>query len=272
MPSRTRRQVAGEIVPASVSSHHELTVNLNGPEPRIWRSLSVPSDYTLADLHDVLQLAMGWTNSHLHQFRAGTVRYCPPDPEDELATSFPTLDSATAHLFEELALPGSSLVYEYDFGDSWEHGISAEAIRPATREDDPPRCLAGARASPPEDCGGWPGYENFLRAIRDPDDPEHDDTLRWCGGWFDPEAFDLEGTNRLLATYAVRRRAWLRGPVPKDTAGRRYQDQRIDLLARILSARDRRREKERRTNVRKHSRGWVLTDPPSTSGASHKAR
>ncbi len=167
--------------------------------PEVWRQVEVPSDYALADLHDVLQLAMGWTNSHLHQFHVGSVRYSPPNPEDEFYDTTPPLDTAGVRLFEALPQPRRQLVYEYDFGDGWEHSVQVEAIKPARPADDVPRCLSGAGACPPEDCGGASGYGDFVKAIRDPKHPEHDGMLDWCGGTFDPAAFDLGEVNEFLA-------------------------------------------------------------------------
>lgn len=250
VPPNVRSHPPNRLKAPAARSVHALKVTLKGVEPWIWRRLTVPSDYSLADLHDVLQLAMGWTNSHLHQFLAGGFRYCPPDPEDELAEDVPTDDSASIRLYEVLRIPGARLVYEYDFGDSWEHDLEVETIRPAAKGEATPSCAAGERACPPEDCGGYSGYEDFLRAIQDPINPEHEEMLSWCGGSFDAEAFDRRRVNQLLDTYAARRRAWLRGPLPRDTTSGRYKEERIDLLARILEARDRESERQRRTALK----------------------
>jgi hypothetical protein len=85
---------------------------------------------------------------------------------------------------------GVTLPYEYDFGDGWKHSVTLEAI--VARQDGRkyPVCVAGARACPPEDCGGPPGYDNLLAAIRDPDHEDHESVLEWLGGRFDPERFD----------------------------------------------------------------------------------
>lgn len=90
-------------------------------------------------------------------------------------------------------------VYEYDFGDSWDHDILVEKIIQPEEELLHPVCLKGKRARPPEDCGGAPGYYMFLEAIRDPKHPEHEDMLEWAGGKFDPEKFDIDEINRRLS-------------------------------------------------------------------------
>lgn len=140
-------------------------------EPEIWRRLLVPGGVRLDRLHEIFQAAMGWKNSHLHEFRAGDTRYREPDPEFDEGD---VRDERSVRLFEVALSVNDSFLYEYDFGDSWEHVVVAEKI--LTSEDSPaglPVCLAGARSCPPEDCGGVPGYESFLEAIRDATHEKH---------------------------------------------------------------------------------------------------
>jgi hypothetical protein len=103
-------------------------------------------------------------------------------------------------LQQVLAKPGRKIVYEYDFGDGWEHAIVLEKVLSIDSKTRYPRCLDGARACPPEDCGGVPGYADFLEAIRDPDHEEHEQMRDWIGGEFDPEEFHLDLVNRELRT------------------------------------------------------------------------
>lgn len=172
----------------------ELMVTLRDVEPRIWRRLRVRANITLPAFHDVLQRVMGWTDSHLHLFRAGGIEYGVRD--DEL----PQIRSEKSVRLGTLLLkPGDRLVYEYDFGDSWEHDI--ELLRVLPPDPGPgkyPFVLEGARACPPEDCGGVPGYEDLLRVLADRRDPEHKNTQRWVGGAFDPEAFEASAINGLF--------------------------------------------------------------------------
>ncbi len=188
--SKARRATVG------TGSPYQLKISLLEIEPEIWRRLLVPRGVRLDRLHEILQVAMGWTNSHLHEFRVGDTRYGEPDPEfDERDVR----DERNVRLFEVAPGVNDSFLYEYDFGDSWEHLVVVEKI--LTRPEgagDLPVCLAGARACPPEDCGGVPGYESFLQAIGDPTHEEHQAMLTWVGGSFDPEAFDLKSVNRLL--------------------------------------------------------------------------
>ena len=174
----------------------QLKMSLVEIEPEIWRRLVVPRGVRLDRLHEIFQVAMGWTNSHLHEFRAGDTRYGEPDPEYDEGD---VRDERSVRLFEVAPGVNDSFLYQYDFGDSWEHRVVVEKIlTPEESPPDLPVCLAGARACPPEDCGGVPGYEGFLEAIRDPTHEEHQAMLAWVGGKFDAEAFDLGKVNRRL--------------------------------------------------------------------------
>jgi hypothetical protein len=156
--------------------------------------LLVSGDVTLLELHRIIQMAMGWTNSHLHQFIIDDEYYSIPS-EDNWE---PVIDESKYLLAEIASVEGRRFVYEYDFGDSWEHEILVEKILPADPSETYPRCLKGKRACPPEDVGGVWGYDDFLEAIRNPAHEEHESYLEWVGGDFDPEDFDLEKTNEML--------------------------------------------------------------------------
>ncbi len=174
---------------------HQLKVTLYDSKPPIWRRVQVPSDITLSKLHTILQVVMGWTDSHLHQFIVGTTYYGIPDPDSDRDVK----SEPRAKLNQIAPQENAKFTYEYDFGDDWLHDIVVEKILPAVEGRHYPVCLKGKRACPPEDCGGVWGYASFLEAIRDPSHPEHDDMLEWAGGDFDPEAFDVETVNRQLA-------------------------------------------------------------------------
>ncbi len=128
---------------------YQLKVTLEHIRPPIWRRIEVPSNLPLPELHLVLQAAMGWTNSHLHQFRVGKAYYGDPDIDEfgELNLK----DESKLRLTKLLSKPKQKMVYEYDFGDGWEHEIVLEKILPAGPAIHYPRCLGGARACPPED-------------------------------------------------------------------------------------------------------------------------
>jgi len=173
---------------------YQLKITLKESRPPIWRRFQVRSDVTLAKLHRIIQEVMGWFDGHLHQFIVGRIYYGVPDPDDLSETR----DERKVRLDQILSVPGRKIVYEYDFGDGWEHEIVLEKILSPDPKTRYPRCLDGARACPPEDCGGIYGYADFLEAIRNPEHEEHEEMLEWIGGEFDPEEFDLEAVNQSL--------------------------------------------------------------------------
>lgn len=149
---------------------------------------------TLADLDRIIQAAMGWTNSHLHQFNIEGQVYGVLD--DEWVDEFPSLPDDEFTLDAVLGKEVKSFTYEYDFGDSWQHEVEVKMVMIADEMlNSWPMCLAGANACPPEDVGGLGGYEEFLEAIQDPLHEEHESMRRWCGGPFDPKGF-VNSANR----------------------------------------------------------------------------
>jgi len=178
----------------SPAAIYTLRIELQHIEPLIWRRVHVATDISLPKLHNVLQVVMGWTDSHLHSFRIGNHAYT--NTED-----FEDLNMLPAKGHKLGALLGSTLrefEYEYDFGDSWEHRIIVEASSKPVVDWPYPLCVAGERACPPEDVGGVPGYQDFLRAIAEPNHEEHESMLVWIGGAYDPEGFDINCVNREL--------------------------------------------------------------------------
>ncbi|RRR70870.1 MAG: plasmid pRiA4b ORF-3 family protein [Candidatus Viridilinea halotolerans] len=173
---------------------YQLKITLKGSKPPIWRRVEVAEDITLDTLHRIIQAAMGWTDSHLHAFTANGISYGVPDMDDFMDTQ----DESASRLHTIISTPKQHLLYEYDFGDSWEHHVVLEKILAPEVGTHYPRCTAGKRACPPEDCGGIWGYANFLQAIADPEHPEHEEMLDWVGEAFDPEYFDLADANTML--------------------------------------------------------------------------
>ena len=171
-------------------SIYQLKITLVGSKPPIWRRLLVPGSVTLETLHDIIQVAMGWTESHLHQFIVGDVYYSNPGFELDHAK-----DEDEFKLNQIAPREKKSFVYEYDFGDGWEHRVVVEKILPPEEGQSYPVCLKGKRACPPEDCGGIWGYAEFLEAISDPEHESHEEMLDWIGGDFDPEEFDPAAAN-----------------------------------------------------------------------------
>ncbi|MGH3346530.1 MAG: plasmid pRiA4b ORF-3 family protein [Nocardioides sp.] len=181
-------------------------LDLHGAKPPVWRRLELAGDLTLPRVHDVIQAAMGWTNSHLHRFRTGHDHRSP-----YFVTSF-DLDEGDDGTLEDdvrldqlLAEKGDELWYEYDFGDGWDHKLVVEAM-----VEEPPsmaRCTGGRMACPPEDCGGIGGYEELAAWVRSGYDdallPGNFDDAAHARDWlpldWHPDHFDVEETDAALA-------------------------------------------------------------------------
>ena len=176
---------------------YQIKVTLRGIRPAIWRRLVVPATIPLGSLHHVLQIAMGWEGGHMHQFAVGRDElYGVRDRDFGLSD---VKDENRARLDHVLRQEKQAIVYEYDFGDGWEHEILLEKILGRSAVDHVPTCTGGKRACPPEDCGGVPGYYGLLEAIEDRENPQHAEILEWLDEDFDPEAFDQETVNIHLA-------------------------------------------------------------------------
>lgn len=179
---------------------YQLKVVLLDSEPPVWRRLQVPGDASLDWLHAVLQVAIGWSNSHLHQFRVG--EDCYSDTRHHFAEyeGDPEIFEASKFTLRQIAPREQDVFgYEYDFGDSWEHEITVEKILPPdAAAATTALCLDGTRACPPEDCGGVGGYDNLLKTLKNRKHPEHKNMKEWLGRAFDPAAFDVAKTNLWL--------------------------------------------------------------------------
>ncbi|MCK4626638.1 MAG: plasmid pRiA4b ORF-3 family protein [Phycisphaerae bacterium] len=213
---------------------HQIRITLNGTKPSIWRRVAVAADITLGQLHEVIQIVMGWTDSHLHHFilRDKKLKPTPQEmakrfqqdawDEDFLGrmrgeryfvtkvtpwgepTEMEGEDENAVTLGEVCPKVKSKLIYEYDFGDGWEHVIEVQKIVEPEDGVEYPVCLAGKKACPPEDCGGVWGYYELLETIADHEHEQHEEMLEWLGGEFDPDAFDLEEVNTVLARWRGR--------------------------------------------------------------------
>ena len=177
---------------------YQLKIALPYIEPEIWRRLEVSGEVTFAALHNTIQVAMGWENCHLWTFHVGDTEISPESEH----FSFPGVPRARAAdkftLNEILAKRRIKFRYEYDMGDSWLHEIKVEKVGFVEPGVQYPRCTGGARACPPEDCGGFPDYMNILESFADPKHPEREELLEWIGEDFNPEAFDIDAVNRRL--------------------------------------------------------------------------
>lgn len=178
---------------------YRIKITLEHVHPPVWRRIEVPGDMTLAQLHAIIQRVMGWDDYHMWSFQVGKTEYQTgsgemfdfgggPRPHSPAGT---TLEAATEGRL-------ISFRYWYDFGDDWFHALKVERVADPESGAVYPRCLEGARACPPEDCGGPPGYEGFLDAVANPKHPDHEEMLEWIGGAWDAEAFDLDAVNKAI--------------------------------------------------------------------------
>ena len=174
---------------------YQLKITLRDFRPPIWRRVQV-KDCTLSELHEVIQVAIGWQFSHLYAFEVDGIEYSDPDMT---GGELDIKDDRRAKLSRLVRGEEFKFHYTYDFGDNWEHEIVVEKILPLEKGRNYPVCVAGKRADPPEDVGaGW-GYMEFVEAMRDPKHPRHAEFKEWYEDPFDPEAFDIDEVNRRLA-------------------------------------------------------------------------
>jgi hypothetical protein len=195
----------------------QIRVSIDEIEPDVWRRLVLPVHWNLEHLHLGIQAAFNWWNYHFYEFRIGGLRY----GDVEVLTEDATDDDPRVFDQTEVRLlnfkQGSVFSYHYDFGDGWRHTVAVEEFLTLGSSPKQGSCIAGERARPPEDVGGISGYERFLEIIADKEDPEYAETIRWCGGYFDPEWFDLavvdkDVRNALRST--VKRRLYQPKPKP----------------------------------------------------------
>lgn len=175
------------------SKIYQIHIELQHSKPKIWRRLLISSDVLLPNLHEIIQIAMGWENCHLHQFIHENNFYGVPfDDYDEI------IDYKKIKLNKFIKNEKDKCFYEYDFGDSWVHQITLEKIVPFDEKINYPICLTGKMACPPEDCGGIWGYSNLLEILKDPTHEEYEDMIDWVDEDFDPTYFDKDEINEEL--------------------------------------------------------------------------
>ncbi len=186
---------------------YQLKVTLNGIEPQIWRRVLVKSSDTFDDLHTILQICMGWQDRHIYAFQLGDILIVA----DQENGFFGRTILSTETCLEELFSRETICTYRYDFGDNWEHTLELEAVLYQEPGKSYPICMEGARSCPPEDCGGTEGYDHLLKVLAQPSHPEHSDIKCWLFDVedarledlvYDPEAFDLDETNKGLKLWA----------------------------------------------------------------------
>jgi hypothetical protein len=173
---------------------YQIKVTLTEIMPPIWRRIQVTDETRLDRVHEILQIVMGWTDIHLHEFRSGGILY----GDTSMDTGRDMKNEKRVTLSGLISREKTKFSYIYDWGDHWEHEILLEKIIPLHTGPRYPVCLAGKRACPPENCGGPSGYEELLKILSDPTHPEHEDKFNWLPGDFDSEKFDMESVNKRL--------------------------------------------------------------------------
>lgn len=184
------------MVKRKFSTVYQFKVVLGEIMPPVWRRIQVPEIYTFWDLHVAIQDVMGWQDYHLHEFDIVNPATGTRDrigiPDEDFVADLQWFAGWELQISAYFSPNNPSAHYTYDFGDNWQHLITLEQILAREPRVRYPRCLGGARACPPEDCGGVFGYGEFLHAIQDPQHEDHDSLLVWAGGVFDPERFHPE--------------------------------------------------------------------------------
>ena len=175
---------------------YQLRITIDDITPQIWRTIQIPGTYSLNKLHHIIQIAFGWTNSHLYCFIKNNITISNQLVEIEE----PVVDDRRVKIKDVFNEIGDRLPYEYDFGDSWQHTIKLEKIEEGGLKA--PRCLDGARAAPPEDCGGVHGYKELIHHLLYPEKDGYIELLEWLDDDYDSEAFDLHGVNMQLKSLA----------------------------------------------------------------------
>ncbi len=183
----------------------QLKITLQETNPPIWRRIQVPKSITFFDLNHIIQIAMGWTNSHIFEFviHGYTIGWAG-DEENE---NEQPIDANSVLLGLVLNQPNEKFVFTYDFGDWWEHSVEVEALLPKD-EKTYPVCIDGELRCPPEDCGGIDGYYNILEIIKDKNHRDYDITKTWLGRGYNPAKFDIAKVNKEMPNFKKWMEPW----------------------------------------------------------------
>jgi hypothetical protein len=182
-----------------------LKITLNKTNPAVWRRVLVPGSVTFFDLHHIIQISMGWKNSHLFEFQVDDYRIGYIDPNEEFED---IADANKVTLDLLLTKEGFSFIYLYDFGDNWQHTVEVETILEKENDKVYPVCTDGQLACPPEDSGGIHGFYANLEILNDPKHPEYKEVKRWLGRGYDPEKFNIDKVNKELPKFKSWMKHW----------------------------------------------------------------
>ena len=185
----------------------ELDIVLQGSKPKIWRRVLVPDDMTFRELHYIIQFAMGWDHSHLHQFVVGKYQRRIGVPYEDDFNKME--DSRKIKINSLLNAPKDKILYEYDFGDGWEHIVEVKKVHEPEKGKKYPVLIGGAMACPPEDCGGIWGYHDLVDTMKKKGSEAYEELVEWLGGEFDPEEFDMDEINEaFFKNFKKEMKAW----------------------------------------------------------------
>ena len=181
----------------------QLKVTLTDTDPQIWRRVLIPSSITFFDLHHILQISMGWKNSHLFEFRVGdyAIGFIDDSAPENLA------DASEVTLDTLLTKVGMKFLYTYDYGDNWQHTIEVEKMLNSEDGHEYPVCIEGELNCPPEDCGGMHGYRNMLETLKDKNHPEYLEMREWAGR-YNPKKFNTGKINKELPKFKEYMKMW----------------------------------------------------------------
>jgi hypothetical protein len=172
-----------------------LAMSVLGCAPPIWRRVVVREDMWLQQLHDVIQVAFDWFDYQTHEFVVGEARYGNPFKREDV-----TIEDDRDVTLEDIDLAvRETISYQYHFGEGWGVEIRVEKVIPVEKGAAYPSCEAGARAGPPEDCGGVEAYHDMLECLKEPHTELCEDWREWLGPEYDPERCDLKASNKFLA-------------------------------------------------------------------------
>ena len=193
--------MAAKVTKLKTSRIIEMYIELEPTEPRVWRRFLVQDSLSMYQLHEIIQVTMGWMHSHLFMFSRKGLVITEPSPDDDWR-NVEFKDARKTKIASIFENPGDSLVYEYDFGDSWDHKLRFERV--VSKDEvmfEVPRCIGGENACPPEDCGSFSGFNRLKEIISDPENEEYEQMIHWLDGYYpnyDPKEFSLGAVNKIL--------------------------------------------------------------------------
>lgn len=187
-----------------------LKITLDSTNPVIWRRVLVPASVSFFDLHHIIQICMGWRNSHLFEFQVNGNKIGYTDPGEALEDTANADDVTLELLITNAGITSEGIVftYLYDFGDCWQHTVTVEAIHEREIGKLYPVCIDGQLACPPEDSGGIHSFYESLAILKDPNNAEYKRLIRWLGRAYDPDKFDIDKVNKELPKFRSYMSQW----------------------------------------------------------------